>query len=486
MHVDRGTLDQAHDCGVAVTAAAAKTLFELVVPADRLHPSYEKLRSFDGYEPARWMFDDVFQSFYDVDGNFVEQFQTTGFDARCFELYVHAYLSRSGFTVDRTHEYPDFLATKDGATIAIEVTTVGPATSGVLASHGKSIADLSPSELRDYIRDELPIRFGSPLFSKLERRYWDLPHCRDLPIVIFIEAFHEEEALSLTDSALVGYLYGLDHAATWGPSKELVINWREVAEHTVATKTIPSRFFEQPGAEHISAVVFSNSGTVSKFERMGYQSGVGNATIDVSRTGFALSRSPDTMDPSWFSYSLDDPPLVESWGHGLVVLHNPRAIHPISKRLIEGPQTFYQDGRLVTEVTGWHAFSSRTLIVQLGEAKAKLAELPQRAPRLAIAAISQQEFVAHGGVAMSGARPIIDEQAWFVDESEAFLGAISHDKQDDDWAYVIQARDQELRFRAIRWATSLTSSYEARKQLLQEMVALLRQPQRIFPQDAGT
>ncbi|MDE5446246.1 MULTISPECIES: hypothetical protein [Bradyrhizobium] len=32
----------------------------------------------------------VFADFHDADGNFVEQFQTIGFDARIFELYLHA------------------------------------------------------------------------------------------------------------------------------------------------------------------------------------------------------------------------------------------------------------------------------------------------------------------------------------------------------------------------------------------------------------
>lgn len=83
-------------------------------------------------------------------------------------------------------------------------------------------------------------------------------------------------------------------------------------------------------------------------------------------------------------------------------------------------------------------------------------------------------------------RQVIDEQAWFVDDTEAFLGAISRDKQDDDWGYVIQARDKDFRFRAIHWATSLPSVHQARKQLLQQVVAFLVRSQRMFPQATGT
>ena len=465
------------------SASAKRTLFSPVVPAEKLHANFEKLRSYPGFEPARWMFDDVYQTFDDADGNFLEQFQTTGFDARCFELYVFAYLSRSGFAVDRTHPNPDFIATKENMTIAIEVTTVGPSTSGVLAELGKKISELSPSELREYIRNELPIRFGSPLFSKLQHRYWELEHCRDLPFVIFIEAFHDEESLVLSSSALTSYLYGLDHVASWGAGKALMIDWGEVEEHKVGEKIIPSKFFAHPGSEHISAVVFTNSGTVPKFERMGYQSGIGHDTIDISRVGSCLSPGPNTMDPSWFSYSLDDPPLVESWGEGLAVLHNPHCLRPIPNDLFpEGVQSSMQDGRLVTEAARWHPFASKTLIRDVGELKRELAKLPQRTPRVAIAAIPQSEFMAHAGFAMSDDHPAIEENAWFVDETEAFLGVLTRDKQDDDWGYVVLARDQHFRFRAIHWEIDLSSRDEARARLNGEMVRLLSRPQRLFPQ----
>jgi hypothetical protein len=83
-----------------------KALFTLVVDAARTDPKFEHIRTSPGSEPARKMLDDVFQQFHDPDGNFLEQFQSTAFDARYFELYIFAYLSRSGYTVDRTHGGP--------------------------------------------------------------------------------------------------------------------------------------------------------------------------------------------------------------------------------------------------------------------------------------------------------------------------------------------------------------------------------------------
>ena len=78
-----------------------KGLFEPTVDTSKLNPAFERMRISPASEPARLMADEVFQDFSDPDGNFVEQFQSTGYDSRVFELYLCAYLSRSGYTVNR-------------------------------------------------------------------------------------------------------------------------------------------------------------------------------------------------------------------------------------------------------------------------------------------------------------------------------------------------------------------------------------------------
>ncbi len=46
----------------------------------------------------------------DIDGNFVEQFQTTGFNARVWELYLFAALTEANLRLERPDPAPDFLA----------------------------------------------------------------------------------------------------------------------------------------------------------------------------------------------------------------------------------------------------------------------------------------------------------------------------------------------------------------------------------------
>lgn len=69
-------------------------LFTPVMPPDQLHPSFLHLVREPTLTPARMMIAEMMPHFHDVDGNFLQQFQSVGFDARVWELYVHAYLAR--------------------------------------------------------------------------------------------------------------------------------------------------------------------------------------------------------------------------------------------------------------------------------------------------------------------------------------------------------------------------------------------------------
>ena len=161
-------------------------LFVPVVPENRLHPVFDYIRVAKEDEPGRLMMNEIFWDFPDPDGNFVEQFQTVGFDARTFELYLYAYLTRSGYEISREYPQPDFMVTRDNMTVAVEATTVNPREPTPLITPSPLPPRLTPEEVKDKQYNELPIRFGSPLFSKLQKRYWEYEHCKGLPFVIAI------------------------------------------------------------------------------------------------------------------------------------------------------------------------------------------------------------------------------------------------------------------------------------------------------------
>jgi hypothetical protein len=61
--------------------------------ACQLNQGLRNLTASVGYAPTRAMMQQVMDRMGDRDGNFVQQFQTDGFDARTWELYLHATLS---------------------------------------------------------------------------------------------------------------------------------------------------------------------------------------------------------------------------------------------------------------------------------------------------------------------------------------------------------------------------------------------------------
>lgn len=460
------------------------TLFDSAVSTGKLHPSYMTIRGVWPDHPGRSMMEEIFAEYEDIDGNFLEQFQTTGFDSRCLELYLFALLKRGGYTLDRTQPNPDFIAERDDVKVAIEATTVNPPTSGPVAKSGHKISELSFEERLVYDRHELAIRFGSPLFSKLKKQYWNLDHCKDLPLVIVIQAFHDEHALAFSDNALARYLYGLDQTTgQWNADGSLEVNTNPVSSHDIKGKSIPSNFFALPDAEHVSAVVFTNSGSLAKFDRMGFQHGYGNESFVLTRFGTALNPDPDAMDPTLFKYDVGQPPFVETWGQGLVVNHNPRAMIPL-------PQDFFgpvvnaclKDGRLSHDANIWHPIASKTHVLHIGDLKSKLPGPLLTRPAVAVEAIKRMRFVDLVGFSYES-NPLFEELGWFADMSESFVGVILHDKTDDDWGWMVMARDPYFAFRAIESEHSMSHRREACHALQARIAELVQEPKRIFVQD---
>jgi hypothetical protein len=317
---------------------------------------------------------ELWSTFVDRDGNFLEQWQTTAFDARTWEFFLFAYLTSSGYSIPQLHSSPDFLAQRDGVTAAIEAVTTNPSPNfpGVPRATHSDPYDTGEQEedIREKQANELPIRFGSPLFSKLKKRYWEQPHCHGIPLVFAIEAFHEPSALWFSDASLAQYLFGLRHFPIWSAEGQLLIQSELVSNHIQGEKVIPSNFFNQPEAEHVSAVLFGNVGTVAKFDRMGFQRGYGSdAIVGMYRTGLCYDPNTNADQPAPFQYDVSrrDPP--ESWGEGLVVIHNPHALRPLSRDFfVNAAQTYMEDGEVYTDVPlPFHPYASRTITLVAAE-----------------------------------------------------------------------------------------------------------------------
>ena len=345
-----------------------------VVSQSKLNPLFTLVSTLESYSPARGMIREVFSSYIDRDGNFVEQFQTTGFDARIWELYLYAYLIDSGFSM-MPGVSPDYVVSKFGKPVAIEAVTANP-TQGLSSdqeSRTYSSTRLLVSPFDNPLpkldgkfeykqRNFVPIKLGSALYSKLQKRYWQSGNVGTMPIVLAIETFHDETSLHYSSSALATYLYGFEHSYIYDTEGKLVIVPRKVETHEFAGKSIPSGFFFLPEAQHISAVLFSNSGTISKFNRIGQQGPYHNSKMTLMRSGSCYNFDTDSAAPDTFSYIVGDPDFLEWWGQGLEMFHNPDAIHPIDRELFpEVTHHRFENGLVYSDGPPFQPFASITL-----------------------------------------------------------------------------------------------------------------------------
>lgn len=281
--------------------------------------------------PARAMLRDVVSTMQDPDGNLIEQFQTFGFDSRTFEIYLQALFTEAGHTIDRSHDRPDFLISRDGITVAVEAVTANPPPKPDYQPYVPTYREppRSREDMIRYLRHEVQIKFGSPLYSKLKKEYWKLPHVQGRPFVLAIESFHGDASLTISSTALSDYLFGVNHRHHFDEHGNLVIDADAVVEH-VGSKVIPSNFFKQPGAENISAVLFSNAGTIPKFNRIAQEGRYRSNDVRMVRYGTCYNHDPNATAANTFAYEVgnsDFPP--EPWRQGSVMIHNPNALYPI-------------------------------------------------------------------------------------------------------------------------------------------------------------
>jgi hypothetical protein len=329
-----------------------------VVSDEKLHRNFKLLVTGPHHSSAREIIREIAYAFVDVDGNYARDFQTSGFNARLWELFLFAFLYEQKCHLPREFNRPDYHAIKWGFPFAIEAVTVNP-------THGEAAPNpQTDAETRELRRDYMPIKFGSALFSKLKKKYWELPHMRGVPFLIAIHDFHGEDSMTWSAPALEDYLYGVRASWTKDDSGTLHVTENSIGTHAWRGKSIPSGFFDQPMAEHVSAVLFSNSATLSKFNRMGKLAGFGDPTVEMLRVGVKHRWDPNATEPLPFSVRVQPGEYTETWSDSVRVFHNPSALNPIPNELFDGcSQQWFKDGRRVTNLIQHHVYASRTMIL---------------------------------------------------------------------------------------------------------------------------
>jgi len=339
-------------------------LFAPIVPTEKQHPYFIRLIRDPGFSSAKAIINEIMLHFIDVDGNFVEQFQSTGFDSRLWELYLNLYLSEEQFFVNREHNAPEFIVEKSGKKIAIEAVIVGRKDDNP-PKYFRYSGQVGTSDNDSEGLDAMAIKFGSPLYTKLNKRYWELSHVSGIPLIFAIADFHDDQSMLWGSTALINYLYGVKEDFHYDSNNHLVIIPSKIDVHTAGGKEIPSGYFFQPDAEYVSAVLFSASGTISKFNRMGRQAGFGDPNVAMIREGMCYDHDPDSSLPKVFRYEVDKN-SSETWGEGLSMFHNPNALYPVPEELFPSIAHHHllKDGRIESRSPQFHPYGSVTYIIR--------------------------------------------------------------------------------------------------------------------------
>ncbi|WGJ15966.1 hypothetical protein QEV83_06875 [Methylocapsa sp. D3K7] len=320
----------------------------------QLHPYFRVLLEDRSRAPARAVIKEIGPWLTPNDPHMVEEFQRKAFDQRLWEIYLWAALREFGLDVEQL-EAPDFRCRGPGVDFTVEATTAAPSTMGPLAEHPDP---KTQEEIRAFLYDYMPMKYGSALSSKLRRtnkdglHYWEREESKNKPFLLAIADFHKPAdsdklgSMTYTQSALWQYLYGQRVHWTFEDGK-LVVNARKIEDHRYGEKVVPSGFFDDPLAANISAVLFSNAGTLSKFDRMGIVAGFAVPGDSYYRIGMKVDPDPNAAIGIPFSADVTAPNNEEFWTEEIQVFHNPNAKYPLPFEVLLGAtHHFIKEGRL--------------------------------------------------------------------------------------------------------------------------------------------
>ncbi|MBM7830869.1 hypothetical protein JOE59_001574 [Agromyces cerinus] len=327
--------------------------FAKVVKESKLHTRFKYLRDSPSAVAAKRLIEIAMRWYDNQDGSYVEQFQTTGFDPRVWELYLWAMLREAGYRVEQPKPAPDFLARGILGDFYIEATTANPPPPNLVVPLPETA-----EAIHDYIHNYLPTRFSGPLWAKLQKRYWEREGVQDIPFVIAVQDFHQDLSMTWSQSALFEYLYGvrIEEVESDGKVQKVEV---PVTDLEWGDKRLPSGFFKLPDSEHISAVAFNAAGTLTKFNRIGIAAGMGEPNVTARHEGRRFANDNTGVEEEFSQVVSED--YEEDWIDGLTVFHNPNALRPLPFEALPGAahvfeedglhRQFFPAGHLVTSTT---------------------------------------------------------------------------------------------------------------------------------------
>jgi hypothetical protein len=99
---------------------------------------------------------------------------------------------------------------------------------------------------------------------------------------------------------------------------------------------------------------------------MGKLAGFGDPSVSVLYSGICYRHDPNAVLPDKFFFEVDDK-YEETWGTGVSVFHNPRALHPLSREVLPSVAHHYMkgDGQIVSYLPEFHPFHGLTVMTEV-------------------------------------------------------------------------------------------------------------------------
>lgn len=297
---------------------------------------YQLLRS-RSHQPAAWLLNELYLAMPRPDANWVSDFQTVNFHTRMWEAHLLACFREQGLLVSQPHSSPDFrIENRKGGVAWVEAVTANPQT----AYEHVGVAPVDPPEdRRERTIGPAAVRFAKTLKSKLDRKYETLAHVAGQPFALAIADFHGPGSMVWSREALMCYLYGY-HAQTAEILGEVSTFAIEI-ERLLGDQNIPAGPFRTGVTPGLSAVIFTNTGTVAKFNRVAVSGGYQSKGYRYMRIGRFYDLRPGAVEGIPFCLDVATPEYRKLWKHiyepwcaDLEVFHNPLADIPLPPALL--------------------------------------------------------------------------------------------------------------------------------------------------------
>lgn len=353
----RNTLDDEMSKDQIISHNNAKyfDVFKQLNKPKQEHPHFALLRDSSAYSSAKEVIKEVSYHYKDIDGNFIDQFQSkNGFDARLWELYLYCFFREQLFSFNRNYEAPDYMVEKDEFKIAVEAVIVSRKNSDFGPRQPKS-----PKEMDKLLEHEVPIMVSSAIYDKAKKKYWEKEHVEGIPFALAVADFHDTGSMVWTFEAFLTVLYGIKPKIQKDNEDNLAQVLEVVNSFTKKNgNEISAGLFLQEEYSNISAVIYNPTATISKFNRIGVQAGLGSGETVLTWIAEFHDHTPGALFPKIATLIVDEN-FDEPWSGGASIFHNPNAKLPIDPLLFDEcvAQYHFEDGKIMSFIPAVHPYN---------------------------------------------------------------------------------------------------------------------------------